>query len=218
MCGRFALYASEQEIVSHFHLKRGFCMQPRYNIAPTQTIPVVMNYGQQIEFCRWGFIPAWHQKQYEIPTGHMNARWESLSEKPTFKHAFSAQRCLIPASSYYEWKTINSRKQPFSVQLAQQPLFAFAGLWSVWQSENSEMIISCAIITIQAPTFLQKLHERMPVIISPENYSSWLAKENRVKDFSPHFLVLQQENVKIFPVSSRMNHPQFEGKECIQSL
>lgn len=218
MCGRFALYATEQEIVSHFHLKRGFYMQPRYNIAPTQTIPVIMNKAQQIDFCRWGFIPVWQKKQVELPAGHINARFETLLEKPTFKQAFLTQRCLIPASGYYEWKVINNKKQPFFVQLSDKPLFAFAGLWSAWQGSDGEMIMSCAIITIPAPPFLQRLHERMPVILAPEHYSFWLAKENRPEEISPLLAVMQPENVKIIPVTSRMGHPQFEGRECVQSL
>lgn len=217
MCGRYALFATEQEIVSHFNLKSGFCMQPRYNIAPTQTIPVIMN-QKQVDFCRWGFVPTWQKKQVETPVGHINARFETLAEKPTFKQAFSQQRCLIPASGYFEWKLINNKKQPFFVQLVEQPLFAFAGLWSTWQSSAGEMIMSCAIITICAPPFLQKLHERMPVIVSPENYSVWLAKENRPSEISSLFAAIAPENVKMIPVSTRMSHPQFEGKECVRSL
>jgi putative SOS response-associated peptidase YedK len=217
MCGRFALYATEQEIVSHFNLKRGFCMLPRYNIAPTQTIPVIIN-QTQVEFCRWGFVPTWQKKHVETPAGHINARFETLTEKPTFKQAFAQQRCLIPASGYFEWKLINNKKQPFFVQLSDQPLFAFAGLWSNWQTSSGEMIMSCAIITIGAPLFLQKLHERMPVILSPENYSFWLAKENKINDITPLLAAMQPENVKMIPVSTRMSHPQFEGKECVRSL
>lgn len=218
MCGRFALNATEQEIVSHFQLKRGFFMRPRYNIAPTQQIPVILNQGQQVDFCRWGFIPAWQSKQEEIPAGHINARFESLAEKPTFKKAFFTQRCLIPATGYYEWKTINAKKQPFLVQQFAKPLFAFAGLWSAWLSAKGEMIMSCAIITIPAPSFLSKLHERMPLIISPEKYSFWLAKENIPDQYLSLNSEISPENFRIFPVSSRMNHPQFEGRECIQSL
>ncbi|MGE3319353.1 MAG: SOS response-associated peptidase [Candidatus Berkiella sp.] len=218
MCGRFALFASEQDIVSHFKLKRGFFMQPRYNIAPTQTIPVVLAPSQQIDFYRWGFIPSWHKKQIEIPKGHINARIESIQEKPTFKQAFTQSRCLIPANGYYEWKAINNRKQPFFVQLTEAPLFAFAGISSIWQTQTGEMIMSCAIITMPAPAFLQRLHERMPVILSPENYSFWLAKENRIEDISTYLAAMQPDKIKIIPVSARMSHPQFEGIECIQSL
>lgn len=218
MCGRYALFATEQEIISHFNLKRGFCMQPRYNIAPTQTIPIIMGKAQQIDFARWGFVPSWQKKQEDTPAGHINARFETLLEKPTFKQAFLQQRCLIPASGYFEWKEINKRKQPFFVQLGEQPLFAFAGLWSAWQSSKGEMIMSCAIITTSAPPFLQRLHERMPVILSPENHAFWLAKENKINDIAPLLAAMQPENVKIFPVSTRMSHPQFEGIECVRSL
>ncbi len=218
MCGRFALDATEHEIVSHFHLKRGFFMNPRFNIAPTQTIPYINNKAEQIDFARWGFIPSWQKKTVEMPQGHINARFETLLEKPTFKQAFLQQRCLIPATGYYEWKLIQNKKQPFFVRIVDQPLFAFAGLCSTWQSGSGEMIISCAIITVESPPFLQRLHERMPVILSPEHYSFWLAKENKVAAIAPLIVKMQPENVKIIPVTTRMSHPQFEGKECVQSL
>lgn len=218
MCGRFALFSTEQDIVSHFNLKRGFFMQPRYNIAPTQTIPVILYPSQQIDFCRWGFIPSWQKKQVEIPQGHINARVESVHEKPSFKQAFMQHRCLIPANGYFEWKVINNKKQPFFVQFTATPLFAFAGISSTWQSQTGEMIMSCAIITMPAPVFLQRLHERMPVIISPEHYSFWLAKENKIDEISPYLAAMQPEKTKIIPVSARMSHSQFEGIECIQSL
>lgn len=218
MCGRFALYADEQQIVSHFKLKRGFFMNPRYNIAPSQTIPYIMSKAEQIDFGRWGLIPSWQKKTVEIPPGHINARFETLLEKPTFKQSFLQQRCLIPASGYYEWKEIQNKKQPFFVRIIDQPLFAFAGLWSTWQSGNGEVIMSCAIITIEAPPFLQRLHERMPAILSPEHYSFWLAKENKVTEIAPLLAAMQPENLKIIPVTSRMGNPKFEGKECVQSL
>lgn len=218
MCGRFALFSSEQEIVSHFNLSRGFFMQPRYNIAPTQTIPIVQDGAQQIDFCRWGFIPSWHKKVKEVPKGHINARMESIHEKPSFKQAFKAHRCLIPANGYYEWKVINNKKQPFFVQLIEAPLFAFAGIAATWQSQEGEMIMSCAIITMPAPNFLQRLHDRMPVIISPQHYSFWLAKENKLDELSSYLVAIAPEKIKIIPVSTRMSHPQFEGIECIQSL
>lgn len=218
MCGRFALYADEHEIVSHFHLKRGFFMNPRYNIAPTQTIPYIMAKAEQIDFARWGFIPSWQKKAIEVPQGHINARFETLIEKPTFKQAFLQQRCLIPASGYYEWKLIQNKKQPFYIRITDHPLFAFAGLWSAWQSGSGEILTSCAIVTMEAPLFLRRLHERMPVILSPEQYSFWLAKENKVTAIDPLLVAMQPENVKIIPVTSRMSNPQFEGKECVQSL
>jgi len=203
MCGRFALHASEAEIVSHFHLKTGFSMRPRYNIAPTQTIPIIRIDGE-IEFFRWGFIPSW------APSDHINAKWETLSEKPTFKTAFKQQRCLIPASGYYEWKTFSGKKQPYYIYLKKEPLFAYAGIWSSTES--------CAIITTQAPDFLQKIHERMPLIISSDKYALWLSSENRREVLETMGYGLTPEKVGIHPVTSRMGNPRFEGIECINSL
>ena len=141
MCGRFALFASENDIIAHYRLSKGFSMRARYNIAPSQTIPVITHLGKQVEFFRWGFIPAWAKSKDTmdptIPAGFINARWETLDEKPAFKKAFTAQRCLIPSNGFFEWRTISAKKQPYYIHLADQSLISFAGIWSVWRSPRS---------------------------------------------------------------------------------
>jgi putative SOS response-associated peptidase YedK len=216
MCGRFALHASEEEILSHFHLKQGFSMRSRYNLCPTQTIPIICQWGQTIEFARWGFIPSW-TKSDVIPAGHINARLETLFEKPSFKTAIKQQRCLIPASGYYEWQHFAGKKQPYYIHL-QTGLFAFAGIWSNWRAQNGDVILSCAIITTIAQEPMQKLHERMPVILAPDQYKSWLIDDLKPDDLAAKFLSQSVDNVRIYAVSQRMSHPQFEGIECIKPL
>lgn len=221
MCGRFALFASEQQILSHFHAEKGFSMRARYNIAPTQTIPIVKNGAKQVDFCRWGFIPAWAKADMQntdgLPLAHINARLESLHEKPTFKTAFQKQRCLIPASGYYEWRTIANRKQPYFIYLKEEPLFAFAGIWSTWRAPDGQEIATCAIITIEAPDFLQKIHQRMPAIISPRHYKNWLSQSGK-ENPQTMLISLEESRVDLRAVTPRMNHPRFEGIECIQGL
>jgi len=220
MCGRYALTAKETDIVSHFHLRAGFSMRPRFNISPSTPIPVITNQApEQISFYRWGFLAAWVKQTNDLPQGHINARLESLAEKPSFKLAYERQRCLIPASGYFEWCTFNGKKQPFYIRLKTAPLMAFAGIWSAWRSsQHAEILFSCAIITIAAPLFLQKYHPRTPAIISPEKYQDWLEKREGTGDVASLLLDLTPENTWRFPVSPRVNHAAFEGEQCIQPL
>lgn len=217
MCGRFALFATLDELIEHFHLPAGFSMRPRYNIAPHQIIPAMLKKNRPIDFCRWGFVPSWLRETANPPAGHINARLETLAEKPTFRLAFSKNRCLIPASGYYEWREIGGKKQPYFIQLKSADLFAFAGVWSAWQSPQG-LLQTCAILTMPASSQLQQLHARMPVILSPEHYTAWLTLDNNpdaLKEFCQRASSLP---LTIHPVTWRMNNPQFEGKECIQAL
>ncbi|MBS0286461.1 MAG: SOS response-associated peptidase [Proteobacteria bacterium] len=217
MCGRYALHASEQEILTTFHAKGPLVMRPRYNIAPTQTIPVIMGMPQQVEFCRWGFIASWVKPQGEMPLGHIKARLDSLLEKPTFKEAALKRRCLIPASGYFEWRKFGAKKQPYYIFFKQQPLVAFAGIWSTWQSPLGE-IKTCAIITHQAKGELQIIHERMPLVIQQQHFENWLANDYDFTDLVKVLVQSQPEDIGIKPVTSSMNHPKFEGPECIRAL
>jgi putative SOS response-associated peptidase YedK len=219
MCGRFALHANEDEIVSHFHLKRGFVMKSRFNISPTQIIPIICKWQSQVEFSRFGFIPSWAKTpDGKTPMGHINARKETLIEKPTFREAFKKQRCLILASGYYEWRLLAGKKQPFYIFVKNKPLIAFAGIWSFWLTPQGENIRTCAIITTTAEGELQKLHERMPIIISSQHYQTWLAKEYDPEKIAQILVNPEPDACGFKPVSSRMSNPQFEGIECIQSL
>lgn len=222
MCGRFALYATEQEIISHFGLMSGFSMQPRFNIAPTQTIPVVCSPRAPIEFMRWGFIPSWEkfsESAERLPVGYRNARIESIMEKPAFKKAFVSTRCLIPASGFYEWRTIGSRKQPYFITIKDQLLLGMAGIWSIWQNAQGERYSTCAILTQPATEKIKQVHDRCPVIISSQYYSSWLtAKTMTAVEAQSFFLTVNDQNSVIQAVASRMNRADIEGPECILPL
>lgn len=195
MCGRYALHANEKEIVSHFQLERGFAMRSRYNIAPTQTIPIITKQGKDLEFARWGFSPPWDLRQSQI-----NARLETITEKTTFKEAFKKRRCLIPASGYFEWKALAEKKQPFYFFKKNHPLIAFAGIWT---GDTP----TCAILTKEVSSTWPF---RMPVIIAPENYAAWLLEAFTIP--------LSYDELQMHAVTSRMNTTSFEGKECIQPL
>lgn len=215
MCGRYALHSNEAEIVTHFGLRHGFSMRSRYNIAPTQTIPIICSPSQPIQFSQWGYIPSWAKV---LPnTAHINARVESIEEKPTFKEAFIKRRCLIPASGYYEWKTFSGKKQPYYVFLKDNPLVAFGGIFSFWRTPEGEEILTCAILTCNAPSFLEKLHARMPMIIPPQKYADWLSVKN-ITDPETFQISLKEAHIGVHAVTKRMGHPLFEGSECITPL
>ena len=218
MCGRFALHATEEEITAHFKLRRGFSMRSRFNIAPTQVIPIICDWKKQVEFARWGLVPTWAPAEEKIPPGFINARIETLHEKPAFKKAFRSQRCLIPASGYYEWRTIAGKKQPFYISLKNTPVVAFAGLWVFWQAQNGEQIRTCAIITAPAKPFLEKLHERMPVILSSNHYDFWVSSQECNLPLESLMLEIDEPSVSISAVTPRMGRTEFEGVECITPL
>jgi putative SOS response-associated peptidase YedK len=192
MCGRFTLKTPAHVLIEHFHLE-GVptdelpLFEPRNNIAPTQEIAVVRggdgSSRRNVAMLRWGLIPSWAD-DVKIGNRLINARGETIAEKPSFRRAFRSRRCLIPADGFYEWKKEGSRKQPFRVHREDEAPIAFAGLWEKWQppDHNVQAIESCTIITTSASEQLRDLHDRMPVILSPADYDKWLDTDDREAD------------------------------------
>lgn len=218
MCGRFALSTTEAALRAHFFIRNSFVFKAKYNIAPTQLIPVIVfdKFNQpELVFMRWGFVPSW---QKEVTgAGYINARLETISEKPTFKQAFAQKRCLIPASGFYEWQLIHQRKQPFFVYLKHHLLFGMAGIWS--SPATSDLFPTCAILTQAAEpqTKMAEIHERMPVIVPPAGYAAWLNPRSKVPDVSAS-LMPQETQIGYFPVSMQVNSPQFDQADCLRPL
>lgn len=213
MCGRFTL-TQPDAIASTFKVTLERVPPPRYNIAPTQPLGVVINQpSRQFRLMSWGLIPSW-TRDPNATKRMINARLETAHEKPSFRTAFRHRRCLIPADGFYEWKRIDSQKQPFYIQLQKQPLFAFAGLWDTWQE-----IETCTILTTAANADMQPVHHRMPVIISPDFYEQWLdpfvQQNQQVHDL---LAAIPEPNFEVFPVSTRVNSAAFDGPECLQPL
>ncbi|PZD74770.1 Putative SOS response-associated peptidase YedK [Acaryochloris thomasi RCC1774] len=213
MCGRFTL-TQPDAIASTFNVTLDRIPPPRYNIAPTQPLGVIVNQsGQHFRLMSWGLIPSW-TRDPNATHRMINARLETAHEKPSFRTAFRHRRCLIPADGFYEWKQIDNQKQPFYCQLQNQPLFAFAGLWDTWQE-----IETCTILTTAANADMQPIHHRMPVIINPDFYEQWLdpwAQQNQ----QIHDLLdaMPGQNLEVFPVSTQVNNAAFDGPECLQPL
>ncbi len=213
MCGRFTL-TQPDAIASTFGVTLDRMPPPRYNIAPTQPLGVIINQsGRQFRLMSWGLIPSW-SKDPNASKRLINARLETAHEKPSFRTAFRHRRCLIPADGFYEWKRIDQQKQPFYFQLQNQPLFAFAGLWDTWQE-----IETCTILTQSANEDIQPIHHRMPVIIHPDFYEQWLdpwtQQNQQVHDLLE---VMPDLNIEVFPVSSQVNNAAFDAPECLQPL
>ena len=228
MCGRFTL-ASDSDTMNQmfFEFTMPVNLAPRYNIAPTQDVAVIANTPTNteihsetghVEFFHWGLIPSW-AKDPKIGNRMINARSETLAEKPSFRSAYKRRRCLILADGYYEWKQIpgDRRKQPVYIRLQSQKPFALAGLWETWQTEGmEEPLRSCTIITCPPNALLEKIHHRMPVILSQDAYAEWLAPDERSADvLQPLLVPYSDEEMEAYSVSTFVNRPTNDSPECI---
>lgn len=183
MCGRFGLMATWEEIAAMYRLlgrapEAMHAIAPRFNIAPTQPVLAVRESadgGREATFFRWGLVPSW-AKDVDIGARTINARADTVADKPSFRAAFRRRRCLIPVSGFYEWQATEGKgpKQPFWIAMADGRPFSFAGLWEVWQSPDGDALATCTIVTTEASASLRAIHHRMPVIVAPEDYDTWL--------------------------------------------
>ncbi|MBV6625779.1 MAG: SOS response-associated peptidase [Rivularia sp. (in: Bacteria)] len=222
MCGRFTLIAEPERLKEIFEISDiSNCeFEARYNIAPTQNVATVLSDSEsekrQCQLLRWGLIPSW-SKDSKIGPRMINARAETLAEKPSFRSAFKRRRCLVLADGFYEWKNLANRKQPYYFQLQDKQPFAFAGLWEEWQSPENEKINSCTIITTDANELLQPIHHRMPVILQQPDYQKWLDPHVRNTELLQELLhPLQSEKMTSYAVSIRVNNPNHNSLECIK--
>ena len=206
MCGRFSLRADIDTVSTHFGLRYNAVLKPRYNIAPGNVIPLIRQNGL-LEFVNWGLKPNW-LKTDQNP--FINARMETLTEKPAFKQLYKRQRCLIIADGYYEWKQVGKIKQPYFISMSGDKLFAFAGLWDA---------DSCCIIT-KTPTQegLALIHDRMPVILDEQSYAAWLDPKTSENELQNHMRNINLTTLQIFPVSTKTNNPKYDFAECIKAL
>lgn len=217
MCGRFAMTDSEEKVMHDFQIQQSdLLLEPRYNISPSQDIPVIVQQDglRILETRQWGLIPFWAK----VPKPMINARAETASEKPAFRQAFRKRRCLIPASGFYEWTKEGGKKQPYFICLKDKSTMAFAGIWEEWQSAEGETLRTCAILTVEANSFLQFIHHRMPVILTPTSGSNWLNPSGTEVSTQKLFLPFSSENMEAWKVSRKVNVPTFDNPECIKKL
>lgn len=196
-------------------------LQPRYNIAPTQPVAVVPNDGQnRLDYFTWGLVPFW-AKDPSIGNRMINARSETLAEKPSFRNAFRRRRCLILADGFYEWHqpVKGQPKVPIYIQFKDQRPFAFAGLWERWQSPDGSEILSCTIITTRPNPLVARYHNRMPVILPDGSHSLWLDPgEGNPKQLSPLLGPHPDDEMTAYPVSRMVNDPSNESPDLIQPI
>jgi len=220
MCGRFALPTPE-ELAGHFNLKNTFKLEPRYNIAPSQDIVAMRSIPDTTErefvLLRWGFIPFW-AKDTKIGYKMINARSETVADKPAFRAAFRHRRCLIPAAGFFEWSHKAKTKHPYYIKLKESNILAFAGLWEHWEGDSGETVESCTIITTEANKTVRNIHDRMPVIISPELYDNWLAPEARMKDILSLLKPFPDTKMRAYPVGMEVNSPRNDNPSCLNEL
>jgi putative SOS response-associated peptidase YedK len=218
MCGRFVLSSPVSIIAEEFNAEHSlFDLEPSYNIAPTHKIVIVQKEGvNKLIQCRWGFIPAW-AKDPKIGYKMINARSETIAEKPAFRSAFKNQRCLIVADGFFEWQREGKTKKPVYIKLKSDKAFGFAGLYSVWTSPEGEKACTCTIITTEANELLEPVHDRMPAIIPKEKYDIWL--DPNVQDKDSLLTLLKPYNypdIEAFYVSSKVNSPAYNSKDNIE--
>ena len=184
MCGRYTL-TSTDGLVEEFRLiQEPFDFAPRYNIAPTQRVPVIHNRASDqpaVEIMRWGLIPIW-AKDPAIGSRMINARGETVDKKPAFRKALRERRCIVPADGFYEWKRQGKSKLPFLIQRPSRKFLAFAGLWERWKAPDGDWLLSFSIITTEANDAMRPLHDRMPVILDPADYGRWLEPGELTRD------------------------------------
>jgi len=208
MCGRYTLITDIRKIAESFGVEPTLNAAPRYNIAPTQDIVAILKNGNaHLTTLRWGLIPSW-AKDESIGSRMINARAETLAEKPSFKNLLRRHRCLIVADGFYEWKTEGRGKTPMYITLADEQPFAFAGLWDLWKSPDGPEIQSCTIITTEPNELMASIHNRMPAILRPGAYEDWLNPQLRDEQVLTHWLSpYPAELMKARPVSKLVNNP-----------
>jgi len=218
MCGRYSMTSPVEELGKAFDVPAEADIPQRYNIAPRQPVLIVRNNEKNLRelvAVEWGLVPEWKKEIGDKPL--INARVETVSEKPSFRSSIKRKRCLIPFNGWYEWKTINARKVPHLVQPANAGLAAFAGVWSTWHGPGGEhWLETMAILT--GPTLgpMKGLHHRMPLVVKPSDYGAWLKIHDPLpRGFLEEFDFVSEQGFEWTPVSSKVNSVRMEGPECI---
>ena len=221
MCGRYRLTSRDKQIAEHFDIAGDVEWSPRYNIAPAQQVAVIRQEREgnhahrEFSLLRWGLIPYWAKDPLGFKT--INAMAETAAVKPAFRDAMKRRRCLIPADGFYEWRRIGKEKQPYNIGMADDSIFAMAGLWDRWKDEDSKGIETCAILTIAPNSLLAEVHDRMPLIIGRDNYERWLDRSTTDPEKLADMLApFDAASMKKYPVSTRVNSVINDDEECLR--
>lgn len=217
MCGRFAFYSPSEAAAALFGVTDSLAVEPRFNIAPTQYVAAIRNSEddtRELVMLRWGLVPFW-AKDPSIGNRMINARAETVAEKPSYRAAYRHRRCLVLADGFYEWRKQDDGKTPYYISRANGAPFAFAALWESWQSRDSdESLQSTTLITAAANEYMTGLHHRMPIVLEPATANKWLAGDNDlIEHVSAHSPELQA-----WPVDRRVNNARNEGEELLTAV
>lgn len=223
MCGRYSIVDSNGLVkfvagfTDHIDPRTWVEARPRYNIAPTQLVPVVTNDSRGLQLFRWGLIPSW-AKDDKCGASMLNARSETVATKPAFRNALKRRRCLLPADGFYEWRKEpdGKTKTPMYAQVDGGQFFAFAGLWELWRSPEGTWIPSCTILTTTPNALMAPIHDRMPVILPREAYQEWLEPaEKQPSELASFLQPFPTEKMSVRPVSRIVNSPKNDVAACI---
>lgn len=225
MCGRFSLTQPKEKLEKRFNSIfyiddiEKYHPIPNYNVAPTHMIPIITgNDHLHFQLSRWGLIPHW-SKDVRIGAKMINARRETLLEKPAFMNLLKSKRCIIPMDGFYEWKKNGNIKVPFRIKISNQEIFSVAGLWDTWHCpDNNEIINSCTIITLPANEFMSPMHERMPAILMKENENLWLDEEAQPSEALNMVVPYSSDLMECYQVSSKINSVYENTEELIEPL
>jgi putative SOS response-associated peptidase YedK len=218
VCGRFTFHATAQVLAKYFDVADAPDLQARYNIAPTQPVPVLREdeHGvRRVALVRWGLIPFW-AKDEKIGSRLVNARAETLAVKASFKHAFQRRRCLVLASGFYEWQRQPGGKVPMYVSDPSGRPYAFAALWERWRDTRDETLESCVVVTVPANGALAAVHDRMPALLDDSGIQLWLAPKSSAAACQAVLTPAPSAVTGFWPVSRRVNDPTQEGRELLQ--
>jgi putative SOS response-associated peptidase YedK len=224
MCGRFTLTATFEEIIDRFDIQAFLEEEnyaPSFNIAPSQSVLAVINDGKtnRMGFLKWGLIPPW-AKDMSIGNKMINARAETIAEKPSFRNAFKKKRCLIIADSFYEWKRHEDKsKTPMRIKLKSDELFAMAGIWEGWKAPDGNVLYTCSVITTEPNDLMKDIHDRMPVILRRDDEKTWLnPTSSETNALIPLLAPFDETLMESYEVSSLVNTPKNNSIELIQKI
>lgn len=215
MCGRFAFYSPSEAAAALFGVSGSIPVEPRYNIAPTQFVAAIRNgedTGRELVMLRWGLVPSW-AKDPSMGNRMINARAETVAEKPSFRAAYSRRRCVVLADGFYEWRREGDAKTPYFISLASGNPFSLAGLWENWHdNESGDSVQSTALITTEANDYMRSLHHRMPMILEADAANDWLGGDKNMLESAAEM----SPPLRAWPVDRRVNNARNQGEELIE--